>query len=210
MVKTLKLNSVSLKIKSMKKSKRKKLEISKLKNRGDKLKKSQNDSSTKETNSEENLLSLLDPQEKIRNYYRKERENKMEMEKKKMEKEQKYRVRSQKKRKKKRYKKVKNINEKVFKDFEIECNTKNDEFIYDENFNIFDESNIPNFSINESEMEKNSINEDEKCIMENEGGELSKNEKEKNNNIFEKKEPNNMIITNKSTKGESKEKMFGN
>ena len=55
----------------MKKSKRKKLEISKLKNRGDKLKKSQNDSSTKETNSEENLLSLLDPQEKIRNYYRK-------------------------------------------------------------------------------------------------------------------------------------------
>ena len=59
-------------------------------------------------------------------------------------------------------------------------------------------------------MEKNSINEDEKCIMENEGGELSKNEKEKNNNIFEKKEPNNMIITNKSTKGDSKEKMFGN
>ena len=109
-----------------------------------------------------------------------------------------------------RFSKVKNINEKVFKVFEIECNTKNDEFIYDENFNIFDESNIPNFSINESEMENNNGNEDEKYRVENGGRELSKNEKEKNNNIFEKKEPNNMIITNKSTKGESKEKMFGN
>ena len=210
MVKALKLNSVNLKIKSMKKSKRKKQETSKLKNRQDKQRKSQNDSSAKETNSEENLLSLLDPQEKIRNYYRKERENKMEMEKKKIEKEQIYRARSQRKRKKKRFSKVKNINEKVFKVFEIECNTKNDEFTYDENFNIFDESNIPNFSINESEMENNNGNEDEKYRVENGGRELSKNEKEKNNNIFEKKEPNNMIITNKSTKGESKEKMFGN
>ena len=184
MVKALKLNSVNLKIKSMRKSKRKKLETSKLKNRLDKLKKSQNDSSAKETNSEENLLSLLDPQEKIRNYYRKERENKMEMEKKKIEKEQIYRARSQRKRKKKRFRKVKNINEKVFKVFEIECNTKNDEFIYDENFNIFDESNIPNFSINESEMENNNGNEDEKYRVENGGRELSKNEKEKYNNII--------------------------
>lgn len=151
--------------------------------------------------------TLMDSEEYIKNYYKNSNKKSKICEKKK--------IKEIKKMKKEEISPINEsseeemeINEEVFNTFEKEFNKNTDMMIFDENFNIYDETKIINIRESppyESERDDNNINEPEKLEIQKGQINILVNKNEGDKNISIDKEIKNKSITYKSTKVESKE-----
>lgn len=190
--------NMALKNKTIKILKRKEQDSKKLKSKETKK-------FLKNPNNSSHSPTLMDSEEYIKNYFKNFNQKNKICEKikeiKKMKKEEIFPINES-------SEEEMEINEEVFNTFEKEFNKNTDMMIFDENFNIYDETKIINIRESppyESERDDNNINEPEKLEIQKGQINILVNKNEGDKNISIDKEIKNKSITYKSTKVESKE-----